>query len=355
MTGRGIDQALPHSCPPRLYEEYVSSALDYLGLAEQAHGPIPWPLGYADVWGAAAEVLEERRPDARVINLETSVTTSEDALPKGINYRMHPANVPILTAARIDCCVLANNHVLDWGEAGLLETLETLAAAAIPTAGAGRELGEAQRPAVIDVAGACRVLVFAFAAMDSGVPSGWAAGAARPGVHLLANFSAGSVHRIARLVEAEKRPGDLVVASVHWGSNWGFEIPGAHHRFAHALIDDAGVDVVHGHSSHHAKAVEVYHDRPILYGCGDLLNDYEGIRGREPFRDDLVLMYFPACELPTGRLVSLRMTPLRIRGFRLHHAAPAEAAWLTVQLDRECRRFGHRVELRDGSLWLDRD
>src|SRR5262245_35993372 len=148
MTGRGVDQILPRSCPPRLYEPFVSSAIDYVTLAERAHGPIPRPVDHAYVWGDALAICDEERPDARIINLETAVTTSEDAAPKGINYRMHPGNVPLLSAAGIDCCTLANNHVLDWGEAGLLETLDVLERAGIRTAGAGRDEATAQAPAI---------------------------------------------------------------------------------------------------------------------------------------------------------------------------------------------------------------
>ena len=79
------------------------------------------------------------KPDARIINLETSVTSSEDPWPgKGIHYRMHPRNVPVLTAAGIDCRVLANNHLPDWGRDGMAETIKTLRDAGITTAGAGR-------------------------------------------------------------------------------------------------------------------------------------------------------------------------------------------------------------------------
>ena len=63
-------------------------------------------------------------------------------------------------------------------------------------------------------------------------------------------------------------------------------------QLAHSLLDEAGVDVIHGHSSHHVKGIEVYKGKAILYGCGDFLTDYEGIQGYEEFRDDLVLMYF---------------------------------------------------------------
>jgi poly-gamma-glutamate capsule biosynthesis protein CapA/YwtB (metallophosphatase superfamily) len=81
------------------------------------------------------------------------------------------------------------------------------------------------------------------------------------------------------------KPGDLIVVSVHWGPNWGYDIPHQQRRFAHALIDKANVSIIHG--QHHLKAIEVYRDRLILYGCGDFLNDYEGIKGYEEFRDDL--------------------------------------------------------------------
>jgi ribonuclease BN (tRNA processing enzyme) len=65
-------------------------------------------------------------PDARIINLETAVTRSNDLAYKGINYRVSPENAACLAAFKIDSCVLANNHVLDWGRSGLRETLATL-------------------------------------------------------------------------------------------------------------------------------------------------------------------------------------------------------------------------------------
>jgi poly-gamma-glutamate capsule biosynthesis protein CapA/YwtB (metallophosphatase superfamily) len=343
MTGRGVDQVLPHSCPPRLYEAAVTSALDYVALAERANGPIRRPVGYAYVWGDALAVLEEERPEARIVNLETSITTSDEPDPKGINYRMHPGNAAVLTAAKVDCCALANNHVLDWGRAGLAETLETLARAGIRPAGAGPDLRAAQAPAVLTVEAGGRVLVFAFGATDAGIPDDWGAGAARAGVHLLPNFSRRTVDHIGGLVRATKRPGDVAVASVHWGGNWGYDIPAAHRRFAHGLIERAGVDAVHGHSSHHPKAIEIYRERPILYGCGDLLNDYEGIPGKEEFRADLVLLYFLTFEVPPGRLVRLELRPLHIRNFRLNQPSASDRAWLRGRLDRECRRFRHRV------------
>ena len=272
------------------------------------------------------------------------MTTSDQPWPKGINYRMHPANIGCLTAAGIDCCVLANNHVLDWGRAGLQETLAALASAGVRTAGAGATAEAAKAPAVIEVQGKGRVLVFGFGTRSSGIPRAWAAREERPGVNLLEDLSERTVARIAAQVQAGKQPGDVVVASVHWGGNWGHEVPAEHRAFAHGLVEAAGVDVVHGHSSHHAKAIEVYKGRLILYGCGDLLNDYEGIGGYEAFRDDLALMYFVDLAATTGRLVGLAMTVLQIRRFRLQRASRDDTLWIGNVLTREGARFGTRVE-----------
>lgn len=349
MTGRGVDQILTHPSDPRIYEAGAWSATEYLDLAERAHGPIPRLAAPSYIWGDAIAELDRIQPAARIVNLETSITTSEDFERKGINYRMHPANVGCLTAARIDCCTLANNHVLDWGRTGLRETLAVLHDAGIHTAGAGRNRDVAEYPAVLNHTSSRRILVFAAAAPDSGVPSNWAATLRNPGVWFLPDYSAATVRHIRDLIRAfGKRPGDLVVFSIHWGDNWGYDIPAEHKLFARRLIDASpegepcGVDLVYGHSSHHPKGFEVYNGRLILYGCGDFLNDYEGITGRESYRGDVTLMYFPAFG-PGGALLHLEMTPLQIRRFSLAKPSEADVQWIENTLRREAGKFG--VEL----------
>jgi poly-gamma-glutamate synthesis protein (capsule biosynthesis protein) len=150
-----------------------------------------------------------------------------------------------------------------------------------------------------------------------------------------------------------KRPGDVVVASIHWGTNWGWEVPSEHVRVAHRLVD-AGVDVVHGHSSHHVRPIEIYRGRLVLYGCGEFIDDYEGISGYEAYRNDLVLAYVVTTDPVRGEL-GLRMRPFRIRNMRLVRAAPAEAGWLMETLNRisDGRGEASRVELAsDGTLTL---
>ncbi|KPK16140.1 MAG: poly-gamma-glutamate biosynthesis protein [Myxococcales bacterium SG8_38] len=344
MTGRGIDQVMPHPSDPRIFESYLKSARDYVSLAERENGPIPKPVGYDYIWGAAIGELERRRPDARIINLETSITKEDDPEPKGINYRMNPENVRCLTAARIDCCVLANNHVLDWGRAGCVDTLETLHGVGIATAGAGRNASEAASPAPLSTRHG-QILVFGVASRTSGVPTSWAATDSRPGVELLPDLSEQTADRIGGRIRAARKDGDIVVLSVHWGGNWGYEIPADQRTFAHRLIDSEAVDVIHGHSSHHPKGIEIYKGKPILYGCGDFINDYEGIGGYETYRGDLALMYFPTLDATTRKLVQLDLTPLRMKRFQLHRASDEDTKWIRDALAREGLLLGSTVSL----------
>jgi poly-gamma-glutamate synthesis protein (capsule biosynthesis protein) len=353
MLGRGVDQILPHPGDPTLREGQVRDARTYVELAEAASGPIPRPVDFSWPWGDALGLLEEAAPDVRVVNLETSITRNDDFAPgKAVHYRMHPANLPSLVAARPDACALANNHVLDFGARGLEETLGALSRAGLPAVGAGRDATEARRPAVVTLGGGGRVLVWSLGMPSSGIPWSWAATRARAGVDLVPEPSDATAAEVAERVRRAKRPGDVVVASIHWGSNWGYDVSADQVGFAHRLID-GGVDVVHGHSSHHPRPLEVYRGKLILYGCGDFIDDYEGIGGYEAYRDDLRLLYLVSLDPGSGGLVRLRMAPMQARRMRLWRAPSRDTAWLRGVLDRVSRGFGSAVAVEpDGMLAL---
>ena len=123
-------------------------------------------------------------------------------------------------------------------------------------------------------------------------------------------------------------------------------------RFAHRLID-GGVDVIHGHSSHHPRPVEVYRGRLVLYGCGDAINDYEGIRGYEQFRGELRLLYLASVTAGTGMLAALHMVPMQAKNMRLRYASTADSRWMRTTLEQASRRFGSQIRhLPDGTLIL---
>src|SRR5882724_6528183 len=354
MTGRGIDQALPHPMHPNLYEPYVRDAREYVALAEKANGPIPRPLSFEYIWGDALPELERAEVDLRIANLETAVTSAQTPWPeKEIHYRMQPQNIGCLTSAKISACALANNHVLDWGYDGLSETLKTLDAAGIAHAGAGNDAEDAMQPAALDTAGNGRLLLFSFGSRTSGIPEDWKATSISPGVNLLDDFSETTAARAADQMRAYQQPGDLIIASIHWDSNWGYEIPHDQIMFAHRLIEE-GIAIVHGHSSHHVKAIEVFKGRLILYGCGDFLTDYEGISGYEMFRGDLALMYLIEIDSHNGELIGARLVPMRIRRFRLERASAGDAKWLCNLLNQLGAQFSTGATLeKDNSLTLE--
>ena len=172
------------------------------------------------MWGDTLAVLRDRKPAARIINLETAITRSSKAWPKGINYRMHPANVGCLTAAQIDCCVLANNHVLDWGttvcwKPGTLRKRESArrGRSRRPRRRRQRRWRSRKRPEFW-----CSVSVrrrAAFPATGPPLTAGRCEPAPRP-----VGANRGVPWETAR---AARKPGDVLVASLHWGSNWGYD------------------------------------------------------------------------------------------------------------------------------------
>ena len=354
MTGRGIDQILPPPSEPVIHERYVRDARDYVRLAEDAHGAIRKPASFSYIWGDALETLNREAPDLRIVNLETAVTRHAEHWPgKGIHYRMHPDNLPCLESAGIQVCALANNHTLDWMQDGLQETLDSLRGAGILIAGAGRNLAEASAPAVVEIDRQCRVLFYSAATPDSGVMRGMGAGEHGPGIHVLSSLEPRDTRAMVEKIHSEKQTNDIVIASIHWGGNWGYSIPPEQRRFAGELVQ-AGADVVHGHSSHHPRGIEVIGNRPVIYGCGDLLNDYEGIESaHDRYRSELALMYFVTLDSVSGELERLAMRPMRIRNFRLNHANAEEAVWLMETMHREGQQLNTSVELgKDGFLQL---
>src|SRR5437762_4321322 len=398
MTGRGFDQALPHPVNPVLYEPYVRDAREYVQLAEKAHGSIPRPLSFDYIWGDALKELERaevaepasggqplqsneydrsgkatrrgwatqppaaaggcppgaKRVDFRIVNLETAVTSAETPWPdKGIHYRMHPQNIGCLSAAHISACALANNHVLDWGYDGLSETLQTLDAAGMAHSGAGNDAEQAMKPAVLGTSANSRVLLFSLGSITSGIPEDWKATTISPGVNLLDDLSEETAARVCDEMRGHQQAGDLIIASIHWGGNWGYEIPREQIMFAHHLIEQ-GVAIVHGHSSHHVKAIEVFKGRLILYGCGDFLTDYEGISGYEMFRGDLTLMYLVELAPTNDKLITARLVPMQMRQFRLERAFDSDARWVCSLFNQLAERLGTVTNFDDdGSLRVE--
>ncbi|EDP51861.1 scramblase family protein [Aspergillus fumigatus A1163] len=288
MLGRLVDQLWPQHVDNAHERRVVSYFIErYPYLSKYTH---------RDPWGSALPLFHNS--DLNLINLETSATTTNDPWPsKAFNYRMHPANAAALREARIDYATLANNHTLDFGTDGLVETVWTMKESKIAFAGAGETTDESRRPAVLRLPRCAEAhaqdsheqssksySVHVYAASDH--PRDWAV---VPTFHLI-DYSARTREHLRTLLTSPPASTDtpekpaLKIFSVHWGPNYTWQPAEKIRSLAHFLIDECGVDIVHGHSSHHVQGVERYRRKLIIYGCGDFVDDYAL---NEEYRNDL--------------------------------------------------------------------
>jgi poly-gamma-glutamate capsule biosynthesis protein CapA/YwtB (metallophosphatase superfamily) len=292
MLGRLVDQLFPQHVTPWTARDSDEARI----LASfRARHPHLHHYGAERPWASTLPLF--RSADLNLINLETAATTHDTPWPhKAFNYRMHPANVsPVLRAACIDFVSLANNHTLDFGPEGLVETVRALQGATVAFAGAGETTPEAVRPAVLQlprpppatpkgIAAPPAHAIHVYAAADH--PHDWAgvptfnlilhpsSPATRRRLHTMLVPDDGRDDRAAASSRSTAPPPSLKIFSVHWGPNYAWRPDDEIRALAHFLVDECGVDIVHGHSSHHVQGVERYRGGLLLYGCGDLVDDY---------------------------------------------------------------------------------
>ena len=291
--------------------------------------------GFAAPWGDLGPVLAAA--DLFLINLECALTgetrPARDGVDKVFHFRADPAVVNTLTAGRVDFCSLANNHVEDFGVAGLLETLAVLDRAGIAHAGAGSDAAAAALPARLRTRG-WRVAVVACA----DYPAEWAATPIGPGI----NYTPVSVARhdfraVEAALAAARTDADLVIFSIHWGPNMRARPTTAFRDFARAVVA-AGADIFWGHSAHVVQAVEVWHRKLILFDTGDFVDDY----AVDPdLRNDLSALFLVRAKPPD--VLSLDLVPVQIADRQVRLAQPPERDWVTRRITGLCREIGTPV------------
>lgn len=262
------------------------------------------------IWGDMLPFL--KGCDLNLINLETALTKNDIPVPKVFNFRADPKYVQTLTEASIDVVTLANNHVLDYGEKGLLETLETLDRAHIKHVGAGKTLSEAKKPAIFTRKG----ISIGILGFTDNEPS-WIATDKRPGINYI-TITPLDLPIVLKEVEELKKHVDIVIVSLHWGPNMVESPPFEFIQFAHHLID-SGVDIIHGHSAHIFQRVEYYKKGLILYDTGDFIDDYyvdPTLRNDRSF-------YFMV-DVNREGFLALRLIPTCISNFQVNQAQGAD-------------------------------
>jgi poly-gamma-glutamate synthesis protein (capsule biosynthesis protein) len=291
------------------------------------------------VWGSTRERL--RSLSGLVLNLECCLSDrGRPVTEKGFNFRASPS---FATAALSDIdttvAALANNHVLDFGERALRDTLEHLDDAAIAHAGAGADRETAFEPAVATV----DEMTVATLSLTDQYPT-YAASDDDPGTAFATLDPNDSTTR--SLVEdavgtAQRAGADLVVASLHWGANYETEPSDTYRAFAHWLVD-SGVDVIHGHSAHILQGIEVYQGSPIIYDAGDFVDDYidkPGYANKQSAIFELVV--------DDGAFDTLRAVPTEIEDCAAELADDAAAAGVRKTVRERSKPFETTIE-RDG-------
>jgi len=202
------------------------------------------------------------RFDYVVGNLESPLTTGREPISKGgPNLRADPNVIHGLKGLGLDAVGLANNHILDYGEAGLRDTIDICQQHGLGVFGAGKDISAAKKPLVVTI-NKCKVAFVGFAEREYSIAGQSSAGAAPLDIYA-------SLAEIAKI----RRDVDALIVLYHGGiEHYQYPSPSLQ-RLCRALVD-AGADFVSCQHSHCIGASEVYGGRPILYGQGNFLFNF---------------------------------------------------------------------------------
>ncbi len=295
-------------------------------------------------WGDVLDITKQA--DLRLINLECCITshTITTTVPKVFHFRCEPENIEVLKTASIDFVSLANNHSLDFGEEGLLETIELLDHNGISHAGAGKDIVEASRPVFLQKGG-MRLGVVSFTDNE---PE-WKATENSPGINyipiILEETCLSKVEKVLRMA---RDGSDFVIASFHWGPNMVRYPSRDFMDFAHAVLD-LGCDLFWGHSAHLFQPIEVYREKLILYDTGDFIDDY-AVHPTEYNNESFLFLV----DIDNGKATSLRLVPTVINHCQVKLARGKDAQRVCDKMQQISKDFfGTMLELKNDTLALN--
>lgn len=296
------------------------------------------------VWGDTLSVLQSA--DAVIDNLE--VVIAEDGTPwkpqKVFYFKADPKAIDVLRAGKITYVTNANNHAMDYDREALTEMLDRLNAAGISHSGAGRNLEDAMKPAIISV-GDLKIAIIAWTDNESN----WKAGEDLSGVYYL-RVGQDSLKLLSDQILNAKKQADLVVIAAHWGPNMVEYPPRDFQQFAKGLID-AGADIFYGHSSHVFQGVEAYKGKLIMYDTGDFIDDY----AVDPeLRNDMSFIFKVIVDKNGSQ--KLELIPVLINGqefCQVNLAHDKLAKEINAKMERRSADFGTIFEKRNETLILN--
>jgi hypothetical protein len=216
----------------------------------------------ATVLAPIAPIL--RRADIAMVNLETAITQRGTPQAKAYTFRAPPSALDALAAAGIDIANEANNHGIDFGPVGLLDTLAARAQSKrVAVIGIGRDADDAYAPFRATVHGQRIAIIGASQVIDTPFISTWSATDSQPGI-----ASAKNISRLLAAVRAARTASDTLVVFLHWGAE-GTHCPTADQRTIAAQLVDAGADIVVGSHSHQLERAGHLGFALVDYGLGN--------------------------------------------------------------------------------------
>lgn len=254
--------------------------------------------------------------DISMINLETAVTSKGTKMPeKEFNFRSKPKHAEQMKKISIEYAALANNHTLDYGRDGFLDTLSNLKKNGIKYGGGGENLTTALEPAVFDIEGK-KVGILSYSRVIPTVD--WYATSKRSG---LVGAYDSQLKGVLEQIKKLDNKYDLLIVSVHWGKMYK-DYPRKEEEIAARKLVDAGADMIIGHHPHVMQGIEVYKGKPIFYSMGNFIFPNLGGKsditfiGKAKLENDT----FSKIEMIPCKIVSGRPIPLegdeRIKAIR---------------------------------------
>lgn len=275
-------------------------------------------------------------------NLEHPITDNENSLDKRYKYvlRAKPEAIEGLEYAGFNLLSLANNHILDHYEEGLFDTMDILESKGMVYSGAGRNMQEARKLAVIEKKG-LKVGLLSYTDMSEYFYRG------NPSINFIAGEDKAGVapnkpELIKEDVALAREQVDLLIVSLHWGVEESFNVLPEQTAFAHSLID-MGVDAILGHHPHQFHGIEIYKGKPIAYSLGNFIFDQNDPENQESFILDM--------EFLDRKLLSFTAIPVRtINKTQVVPVKGSEAQDLITREIELSAKFGSKCSVVDDAI-----
>lgn len=284
---------------------------------------------FAFPWGNLLPILEHT--DFNVANFETTLALGGIKASKVFNFQSDPRNVEALVQANIQVVNIANNHILDFGRFGLIETLRSLDSVNIKHVGAGLTVKQALYPAYITKRG----INFGVLGFSDNEPA-WIAKNNKAGINYI-KIDETAIDLIKGLIQDAKKRVDFLIVSLHWGPNWDDRPSGDFQKFAHQLID-LGVDIIHGHSPHIFQGIEIYKNKLIMYSTGDFLDDYAI---DSLLRNDQSFLFLVTVD--KKMIKELRLIPVIIKNMQVNKASNVEGRVIVERMRKLSLELGTSI------------